>query len=375
MGCKYLNKNMCRKKMRIGILCGPKLADNEKRVLKNLGLLLHNEIELDIIGVAKEDSLKEHFNLYSYKSWLFSDRYTSLFYNCIRYTIDRRPSVLYHLICKDIRVFVVAVVGYLFRIPTVTMNSGERLKYYKFVDGIHRKIKAIIENQVFSRVGYKISNKVAALGEDGKNQFLKMGVASKKIVVLPQAINFNSFNENYVKSDIKKICGFPVNKKVILFVGRLTRAKGLNKLVKIILQTLDKRNDILFCIIGDGPYREILNGLRNDNILLIGKIDFREISMFYKASDLLILPSLSEGLPNVILEAMACGLPVVASNVGEIPSLISHSYKKTDEFVEYILKSDWKSDPIPIEFSWEIMRDRYISLFESIIMEWNNAKR
>jgi glycosyltransferase involved in cell wall biosynthesis len=114
---------------------------------------------------------------------------------------------------------------------------------------------------------------------------------------------------------------------IILFVGNLVPVKGIDTLIDACAQ-LARRGATFQCqIIGDGPMREKLarqiTRLRLDgNVELIGALSMENLPERYRAASVLALPSFSEGIPNVILEAQACGTPVVASAVGGVPEVL-----------------------------------------------------
>ena len=116
--------------------------------------------------------------------------------------------------------------------------------------------------------------------------------------------------------------------KKIGFVGRLSEEKGVMNLIKSIPLVLDKQSDLEFTIIGDGPQsNEIREMIKENNLSdkgkLTGWIPHAELPKHLNEMRLMVLPSLTEGLPTAALEAMACGTPVLATPVGGVPELIT----------------------------------------------------
>jgi glycosyltransferase involved in cell wall biosynthesis len=113
----------------------------------------------------------------------------------------------------------------------------------------------------------------------------------------------------------------------ILWVGRMTEEKGTQYLIRAMKRISAAYPDARLRLVGDGPLRKDLEELVVD-LGLSGAISFAgqkshsEIAGIYSASDIVVVPSLSEGLPMVLLEAMASGRPVVATRVGGIPELV-----------------------------------------------------
>ena len=93
-------------------------------------------------------------------------------------------------------------------------------------------------------------------------------------------------------------------------------------------QLLEKRPDVRFIFVGDGPLRPDLERQSRtwniaDRVSMAGEIHHNAVPEYMIRADVLCLPSHREGYPNVVLEALACGLPVVATNVGGVPEIIN----------------------------------------------------
>lgn len=143
-----------------------------------------------------------------------------------------------------------------------------------------------------------------------------------------------NFSEAYVAQLKKKIRIFPngivvphthpakisTRRKQIVFVGRLEPIKGVNNLVNA-FRSCNK--DVQLLIVGEGSMRKDLEKMAAGlNVQFAGKLNETQIAGILRESKLLVLPSLSENFPNVILEAFCAGVPVIASSVGAIPELV-----------------------------------------------------
>lgn len=137
------------------------------------------------------------------------------------------------------------------------------------------------------------------------------------------------------------------SKKNILFVGLLNSIKGIPFLLKALAQVREKRQDLFLDIVGEGPYRQeyekLSSGLGlNPMLQFHGLKNKEEIARFMRNANFFILPSLWENLPCVLIEAMASGLPIIASKVGGIPEIVNKdigilvSPKDTDKLAEAI---------------------------------------
>ncbi|RJQ18894.1 glycosyltransferase family 1 protein [Candidatus Woesearchaeota archaeon] len=146
------------------------------------------------------------------------------------------------------------------------------------------------------------------------NQF---GVPLRKIIVIPNDIDLARFTPKP-----------PPNNKtpVIFFVHRISERKGAHHLVPIAREVLAHTN-AHFVIAGDGPYLPALTKLvkqhkLNKNFTLLGPVPNTQIMNYYATSDLFIMPSDEEGMPRVLLEAQAMGVPFVATDVGGVRDII-----------------------------------------------------
>ncbi len=111
------------------------------------------------------------------------------------------------------------------------------------------------------------------------------------------------------------------------YVGRLSEVKGILNLVEAIPRVLEEQGDLSFMIVGDGPQRGRVEELLDlyhlhDHVCLPGWAPRDRLPEVLSELKLLVVPSYSEGLPNIVLEAMACGTPVLATPVGSIPDII-----------------------------------------------------
>ncbi len=116
------------------------------------------------------------------------------------------------------------------------------------------------------------------------------------------------------------------------YIGRFGDEKGIIEFIKAIPLIIKKNNNIKFLICGDGNLKnkivEFINQHKlNERVILLGWISHNELPYYLNRLKLIILPSKTEGLPNLMLEAMACGTPVLVSAVGAIPDIIIN--KKT----------------------------------------------
>ncbi len=106
----------------------------------------------------------------------------------------------------------------------------------------------------------------------------------------------------------------------VLFVGDLSVAKGIRDLLEARKQVLEQGGDFRLFFAGSGPLEDEISGV--EGCRLLGSLSQEELASWYRAADLLVLPSHSEGTPVVVMEALSCGTPVLATRVGGVPGLI-----------------------------------------------------
>lgn len=149
-----------------------------------------------------------------------------------------------------------------------------------------------------------------------KRAVLELGAKPGITKVVPNGVDVGRYGK-IGKRAAKKKMNAPQD-RLIIFTGRLTESKGLFPLLDAMREL---KNHTLW-IVGSGPLEKQLKCVAPDNVKFLGFR--RDIPELLAASDIFVLPSASEGQPISLLEAMAAGVPVIASSVGEIPSVVGH---------------------------------------------------
>lgn len=202
--------------------------------------------------------------------------------------------------------------------------------------------------------------------------------ARKAIEVIPNGVNVENF---YPAEQASESASFR-----ILFVSRLLKRKGLQHIIPGLMD-LKKAcaKDVSLTIVGDGPYREELERLVNQNgcrklVSFEGQKEKSELLPYYQNADVLILPSAKEGMPNVVLEAMACGLPIIMTPCQGSEELIHENgyVCAAEKFNERLC--ELAENPALRErlgknsrrlaehaFTWESVAGQYIAIYKKII--------
>lgn len=177
-----------------------------------------------------------------------------------------------------------------------------------------------IRKSFYSREKYlKYLNQVSgfiAVSPQIKSRLINYGANEEKITVKQNAVDFSVFYKRD-KIVMREKYGFPLSKKIIIFVGRFLHNKGPLRVVK----ATDGIKDLGIILVGDGKQE-----VENDKIIFKGKVNFAKVPELLSAADVFVLPTLHEGSCNAIVEAMACGLPIVSSDIPEVRVQCNSSY-------------------------------------------------
>jgi glycosyltransferase involved in cell wall biosynthesis len=150
-------------------------------------------------------------------------------------------------------------------------------------------------------------------------------INAKKLITIHNGIDSVCSVTGKEVSDIRKELGIPHNHTVISTIAHMEEHKGLDCLLESASLLLKSRSDISFLLVGEGTLKEEFKKLSvslkiDKNVIFTGERS--DVSEILLLTDIFVLPSLREGLPLVILEAMDCGKPIIATNVGGIPEVV-----------------------------------------------------
>lgn len=171
--------------------------------------------------------------------------------------------------------------------------------------------------------------RIICVSEDLVQQCIDSGVDASRIDLIRNAIDLEKYHPVDDKSSAKTSWGFPPESMLIGAVGRLSAEKGFRALIEVTSRLIKRGHDIHLAIAGDGPQRQELQQLVQrqpspERFRLLGHL--QDVQRFYAACDVFALTSIREGLPNVVLEAMAMRLPVVATQVADVPYIVEDGH-------------------------------------------------
>ncbi|RLI65768.1 MAG: hypothetical protein DRO67_02215 [Candidatus Asgardarchaeum californiense] len=263
--------------------------------------LSNREYEVHLIGISRSPRTRPRYNYYLHllPSVKFVGKVIAISKMVLhRFNCDVVLSIMGHS----------ATIGFFLakmnRIPHIIRFAGEHI--------------ISIKDSIYLRLGLLINSHALyiALAESMKKKMVNMGLPVNRILVIPNPIDdrFYKVSPAYDTHNI-------------LYVGRLERVKGIDMFLKSFLMVKKAIPDSRLIMVGNGDLRSFTeNFVRThdlrDSVILVGKVPFEEIDKYFNLASLFVLPSRNEALPNALLQAMAAGLPIVATKVGSVPDII-----------------------------------------------------
>jgi glycosyltransferase involved in cell wall biosynthesis len=154
-----------------------------------------------------------------------------------------------------------------------------------------------------------------------------LGTPRRPVIVVPNGADTETCRP-WPRAQMRQEFGLPAEGRTITYVGQLVPRKGLDTLIDAVARLAGRPGGApLVAAAGSGPQRQELEARARrlgvaDRVRFVGRVDHDRVGRFMAAGDLFVLPSLSEGLPTVVCEAMNCGLPVVATAVDGTPEIV-----------------------------------------------------
>jgi len=268
--------------------------------------------------------------------------------------------------------------------PLVLTQHNTFIEYNNFWDTVEKLNDLAIGKQTLKEV-----DKIIVVSNATRNYVLSVGADPEKIRVLHNGVDVNRFRPLAgVKEEMRKKLGISKDASVVLTVRRLVYKNGIDTLIESAKIAVEKNPRVFFLVVGKGPdfgkVKEKIEQLEiQENFRLTGFVSDEALPFYYNVADFFVLPSKSgEGLPLVALEAMACGVPVIATNVGGISEVMEEGYGKLvplnspDSLAEAILEfshsdlSALKKDlraMVEQKYSWDRNVEKLVEIYEELI--------
>lgn len=274
---------------------------------------------------------------------------------------------------------------------TPIILTSDALPGYSWFYG-DRFVDAIAKMYTFS-IGKKILNsydRVVFLYSRALEEVEKFGVSRERAYVIPNGVDVDKFSRSSGLDQLRAKLSLNDDEKVLLFVGRLAKVKRVEVLIALTKSLVNDGFKIRTVIVGDGPsrryYEELSRSLAR-NITFVGHVPHKEVSKYYNLADVFVLPSLSEGLPTVLLEASAAGKPCVATNVNGVPDIVVHGktgylVQKLDvdgfkRYVRLLLENESvlkrfgnnAAKFVQENFDWDVVVGKYEKIYREILSQ------
>ena len=282
---------------------------------------------------------------------------------------------------------------FLKRKPLIFSHRGDPIENY---GNLFRRIFAIFWIRFIFPLLLRYADVIIALSEQIKEKSRFLRSFKEKIVIIPNGIDPNYANVSWTKDEAKRIIGIPVNHKVVLFVGSLAAFKGPHILLKAMKEVITKVPNTIAILVG--PWKDRKDTLKNlvkklgieNHVIFTGPLPHDKLKLYYRAADVFVLPSFSEGFPHVLLEASLFGLPLVVSNLKELEAIVIDGFNglfaekgNAKDFAEKITKlliDDKLREKLGRNsknsfkrYSWQEIADRYIKLYKLLAKRKNTS--
>ena len=262
-------------------------------------------------------------------------------------------------------------IGKALSVPVVAMSIGSD------INRIGDRISAMHTRTVLRGADFLITK-----SDDLRKKAVAMGAAPEKTRAIVNGCDLSVFHVRDRLGARQKLHIDPAS-EAIVYIGRMDVKKGLRELVEAAAALHSTRPNLHVYMVGDGPDRPLIeNAIQVQEagryIHALPGCSFDEVADWMAVADVVTLPSYMEGCPNVILEALACGRPVVATNVGGIPEIMNdecgYLVQPRDsaalaEALASVLDRTWDAKSISAQWdrSWEAVASELTEIFESVL--------
>ena len=229
-----------------------------------------------------------------------------------------------------------------------------------------------------------------SVSEDMRGKMVEMGARPEKTRAVINGCDLSVFHVRD-RAEARRQLGIDPESEAVVYVGRMDTKKGLRELVQAAASLHPARPRLHVHMVAPGPDRKIIESEiqaagADSYIHLIDGCTFDDVAVWMAASTLVTLPSYMEGCPNVVVEALACGRPVVATRVGGIPEVMDEDAGRFAEprnapdlarALNSALDAQWNAHSISSKWSraWSVGADQVYEVFEKVLADREAAKR
>jgi glycosyltransferase involved in cell wall biosynthesis len=271
-----------------------------------------------------------------------------------------------------------------------TVAVARRLGIPAVVGSIGSDLNRIADpaSRWLTRLAMKRAAFVVTKSEHLRQQAIRMGINARKVRTVRNGCDPSVFHLAD-RSAARAKLAVDDEAELVLFVGRLDPAKGIVELLEAFASLASRRPKLRLVYVGDGPGGEQLRRKAKDlaledRIILIGACPSHKVAQWLAAASVLALPSYNEGYPNVVIEALSCGRPVIATNVGGILELVNEKSgilvaprdsRALADAIETAMERNWDERSISEQFhrGWDEAADEMLSICELAVEQRREA--
>ena len=347
--------------VRVGVIGGTRLPGNVNSFLANVRRLLVDhparfELELVVDGTVDSPDGFDQVDPGMDDSDRGIETLVTLVGGITRYAKTRDIDLLWQVTKFPLHGCAATVAGRRTDTPVLARLAGDNFREFRVSSGLHA-IKAFGLNNVFGRVPTRLGDRIIVLGPYGRKVIERYN-DDVSTIEIPQPVDRDRFFpvSTHRERELAAELDFPADEHVLLTVGRLTYRKGMETVIRAAEKLAERRESTRWYVLGDGPMRDRL--IETPGVEPRGRVDFDRMPDYYRAADLVVHPSRIEGLPNVLLEAAACGTPTVARDVGDSQLVASTTFSDDGRLPELVSETH---DPVALgdRFSDDHLRGRY----------------
>jgi teichuronic acid biosynthesis glycosyltransferase TuaC len=204
------------------------------------------------------------------------------------------------------------VLGRLLGVPVVVKLHGSDLNVTAGMAGPRAQLRALLPRAA----------RVVAVSRALRDEAMRLGVAEERVRIVMNGVDRARFAPGD-RAAARAALGLAADRRVLLYVGHLKESKGVVDLARAFALLSAERSDADLVVVGDGEARGAMSAAVERGMRLVGAVPHAEVASWMAAADAVVLPSWNEGLPNAVIEALASGRRVVATEVGGVPDLLT----------------------------------------------------
>ena len=258
-------------------------------------------------------------------------------------------------------------------IPVVVSARGTDITLFPRFAAVRPMIRFVLQR----------SAALIAVSQSLKTGMVQLGCPPDKVTVIGNGVDANKFTCQ-PRGVMRRQLALPLEGPLLVSVGHLTERKGFHVLIDAVGRLRTRHPNLLLVVVGDGDWRPHLEQRiqarrLGNHVKLVGARPHAELFQWYSAADLFCLASSREGWPNVLLEAMACGCPVIATAVSGIPEIVVNSRLGTlvdrtpeafSRAIDDALQRTWDETAIVAHaraHSWDRVARRLLEVYQTVL--------